>query len=445
MKMAFNKDAYQELCNHIQELNNFLANVTQSSLRIADARRQKGRAGSKYSARLKRLRHDASNMHRTVTSKACWKCTCQHKVMLKMRPGFKDVELFPGLWRLGVNEPMAENNSWHLLELQPQAEIGKEDQPSSQFQKVSGHAFHIENDAISGTQSGGGSSSFSRLKDRTRKSVRWQAPGDPPSIAVVQVQMAGLRLTNVRIEDICTAIRASSTHDLGFLEATDNTWTCNVIYKSRGHQNASTLGQLLQQNSEQSSAAYNVFSRRERLAAAATLAFSVLFLDGSWLKPVWTSDDVLFVRNAATTTDHFGTDHAVDELAFSWIVCSSEATDADTEQKCQILKTQRKTAVLFALAMALIELSLGKPLETMKSEEERLADYVSGNVAAATRLLPKVHDTSGFEYSEVVRKCLDCPFDVRERTMNNETFLSICFEQIAQPLIHDYEGFVGSQ
>lgn len=443
--MAFNKDAYQELCNHIQELNNFLTNATQSSLRIESKRRHTGLNGTKHSARLKRLRGDARYLHHTVTSNAYWKCACQHNVMLRMRHGLRDAELFPEQWRLSVNAPMAANGGWHLLELRPQDDVGKENLPPTYAQQATTDAFWANGKAARKLQSGEDACSLSLFQGKTKKSVKWQVPGDTPSISVVQVQIAGLGLTNVRIEDMCSALGVSPSRDLGFLEAEDGTWRCSVEYKSRERpcHSAFNLGQLLQQNSEKGSAACVVFSRRERLAAAATLAFSVLFLDGSWLKPVWTSDDILLVKDADLITDKFGTQHSVDELAFSWVVCSTSVRDPDTEQKCRKLKMQRKTAVLFALAMALIELSLGEPLNKLKTDEEQLGDFVSGNVAAASRLLPKVHDTSGFEYSEVVRKCLDCPFDVRDPSMDNEAFLGIYFDEIARPLMGDYERFIG--
>jgi len=132
--MAVNKDAYQCLCNHIQELNNFLTNATRSSLRIEVKKRQKGFASTKHSARLKRLREDARNIHLTVTNKACWKCACQHKVMLRMTPdlfrssGIKQPEILPESWRLGVDEPRLAN-SWHLLKLHPLEHANKENQP----------------------------------------------------------------------------------------------------------------------------------------------------------------------------------------------------------------------------------------------------------------------------------------------------------------------------
>jgi len=440
--MAFNKDAYQDLYNQIQNMNNFLSNATQSSLRIEVKTGQNRFIGTKHSARLKLLRNDARNLHCTLTSKDSWKCACQHKVMLRMRPCLGGAEIFPERWRLGVDAPKAPDGGWHLLEMRTQADDSKENQEPMHGKQASINTCWDSGKAVSKMPSREKSCSVSTLQGKPKKSVKWQIQGDIP---VVQVQVAGMGLTNVRIEDMCASLRASQSGDLGFLEAKDGTWRCSVKYKSREHspRNVSNIGQLLQQNSEKGSAACVVFSRRERLAAAATLAFSVLFLDGSWLKAVWTSGDILLVRAADMITDTFGTRHPIDELAFSWLVCLSGVVDPDNEHMCRELKKQRKTAVLFALAMALIELSLDEPLDKLKVDEERCDNFVNGNVAAASRLLPRVQDASGFEYSEVVRKCLDCPFDVREPSMDNETFLGIYFDEIAWPLMSDYERFIG--
>lgn len=282
---------------------------------------------------------------------------------------------------------------------------------------------------------------------KIKKSVKWQIEDDQPSISVLQVQVSGMSLTKIRIIDLCSALVSQSMlgKDLGFLEADDMEWRCSVKYKkTHNYDDAESLAQLLQRNAETGSASRIIFSWRDRLAAAATLAYSVLFLDGSWLKPVWNSSDILLIKEADTVIDQHGTQHIVNELAFSWVTCTPATVDAESEKKCERLKMQRKTAVLFALALALIELSLGEPMERMKTDEEKLDDFVGGNTAAATRLLPSCKKRV-VEYHEAVRRCLDCPFDIRNPSMDNETFLGVYFDEIARPLMSNYEQFIGSK
>ena len=220
--MAFNKDAYQELYEHIQTLNNYLTTTTQSSLRIETKRRQRGLAGTKHSVRLKRAREHARNIHQSIT-RGCWKCACDHRVMLRMRPASKESDLFPSSWKLNISESRV-SSKWHVLELHPQEEPDKENQPPV-FQAVCGNG----KNSIK-WQNTDDVCSVSTWQGKPKKSVKWQATDDSSSISVVQVQMAGISLTNIRIEDMCSALSAPS-RDLGFLEAKDDhTWRCSVQY-----------------------------------------------------------------------------------------------------------------------------------------------------------------------------------------------------------------------
>ncbi|KAK5941047.1 hypothetical protein PMZ80_006324 [Knufia obscura] len=448
-KMAFNKDAYQELCNRIQELNNFLTNVTQSSLRSVTNQQQKRLPRAEYGHQLKRLREDARNIHRTVTDKAYWQCACGHQVMLRMRPALgsssipEGPELLPGYWRLGVDEPMS-TDGWLLLELYPQHSAGKENELPPSY--VAAQTSEIDVSA-NGEQHvrpilHETACAISVSQRKVKKTVQWKVADDVPPISMVQMQMTGVSLANPRINNMCSSQLSITDKDVGYIEGPDS-WKCSVKCTAREQACAMNVGRLLDRNSHKASAACVVFSRRERLAVAATLALSVLFLDGSWLKPVWSSDDIDLVRDVDVFVDKQGTQHKISDLAFSWTSCLPTVLDGEVGLKCQSLRLQRKTAALFALAMTLIELSLGEPMSKLQTEEERQGDFVSSNVAAASRLLPRIQDASGFEYSEVVRKCLDCPFDIRDPTMDNETFLSICFDEIARPLMNDYEQFIG--
>lgn len=262
--------------------------------------------------------------------------------------------------------------------------------------------------------------------------------------------MGMMSIAQVRINNLSPVLmsQSNSVEDvLGFIKPKDEAWRCKATYKAtKTRADLETLFQILSRNADNSSAAEVVFSRRERLAAAANLAYSVLFLDGSWLQPVWCSNDVVLLKGVGTFMSLQGTVHTVGELAFSWVVSdprNAGMLDNEREEKCNKLKLIRKTAVLFALAAALVELSLGEPLDKLKTNDERSIDSVIGNLAASSRLLPQVLDASGFEYHEVVRRYLDCPLDVRDPSMDNDAFLSIFMNQIAQPLMTDYERFTG--
>lgn len=121
---AFNKDAYTDVCQHVRDLNNFLANTTQASLRM-EGKRRKGNVSIKHAARVRQLRQQARNIHKhIVASKTCWICACKHKVMLRMQFGGKGNQLSRYVRPLRVKGPVLQK--WHMSELCP-GETGQND------------------------------------------------------------------------------------------------------------------------------------------------------------------------------------------------------------------------------------------------------------------------------------------------------------------------------
>ena len=59
------------------------------------------------------------------------------------------------------------------------------------------------------------------------------------------------------------------------------------------------------------------------------------------------------------------------------------------------------------------------------------------------RLLPSIDMERGERYGDVVSRCLECPFDVREKNLDNETFQKAVFDSIVLPLREELETFMG--
>jgi len=97
--------------------------------------------------------------------------------------------------------------------------------------------------------------------------------------------------------------------------------------------------------------------------------------------------------------------------------------------------------MLFALALSLIELSCGKPMQDLKEPEDADRNEVLSNLKAASRLLQTVYDESGQVYGDVLRRCLDCPFDVNVASLDNARFRDAVFECIVTPLFQNLETF----
>ena len=181
-------------------------------------------------------------------------------------------------------------------------------------------------------------------------------------------------------------------------------------------------------------------TRRDRLYLATTLASSVLQLDGSWMKKHWRSRDIMFLPKEGSKADY-------SSPYISWKVHEEPPTAPTASKAANALLMAHliRSEVLFALGITLIELSFGQTLGEMQLPEdidptnEALTNFKTGH-----RLLDHVYDESGTRYGDVVRRCLGCPFDVRDASLDNDEFQGLVFENIVMPLTDDLKDFEGS-
>ena len=184
-------------------------------------------------------------------------------------------------------------------------------------------------------------------------------------------------------------------------------------------------------------------SRRDRLYISVTLASSVLQLDGTlWLKRQWRSGDILFLpledRNTSTPRVDFTHPYV------SWKVSPDDTNTALVADASGITIAHRiPSVVLFALGITLTELCFGQNIYDMRVEEDIDKTEMLTNFNTASRLIDYVYNESGSRYGDVVRRCLKCPPDIRDASLDNEEFQEAVFESIVTPLRQDFEDFNG--
>lgn len=184
-------------------------------------------------------------------------------------------------------------------------------------------------------------------------------------------------------------------------------------------------------------------SRRDRLYIAVTLASSVLQLDGtSWLKRQWRSGDILFLplEDRETSTPRADFTHPY----VSWKVSPEDANTAlVTDASRTTIAHRIPSEILFVLGITLVELCFGQNIYDMRIEEDVDKTELLTNFNTASRLIDNVYNESGSRYGDVVRRCLKCPPDVRDASLDNEEFQEAVFESIVTPLRQDFEDFNG--
>lgn len=250
------------------------------------------------------------------------------------------------------------------------------------------------------------------------------------------------------INDICTELHElkDAKQDLGFLfdESLDkhrhNVYFVNGNAQPQG--DPKSLDELLK-TSRQCSVGFGL-SRRDCLLIAVILASSVLQLDGtSWLKNQWGIQDIFFLPQSDPKLGSLGVDCACPYV--SWKVSPGLANE-ESGSRIKVREWIRNE-MLLALAVMLTELSLKRSFSEMQIPEDTVdPDDSSIRYAMASRLREDVYSNSGHRYGDVVTKCLNCPFklrNMRDLCLDNEEFQEAVFAEIFIPLREELKNFDG--
>ena len=181
-------------------------------------------------------------------------------------------------------------------------------------------------------------------------------------------------------------------------------------------------------------------SRKHRLQIAVTLASSILELDGtSWLKPTWSSKDILFHE-----TTNQASDPKYSYPYISWKLCRN---DDKIFGYIRYFSPNDHYAfrneTLFALGLTLIELCFGSRLADLHIPEDGDPSGTDTHISTAFRLCNSVYYEMGTFYGDAVRRCLYQPFDVRDMSPDNEEFLQKVLDDVVTPLNDDLLNFNG--
>ena len=249
------------------------------------------------------------------------------------------------------------------------------------------------------------------------------------------------------IIDFCTILKqvCGTPRVIGYLVdegAVDCRHDVALVKDNHVSGGSKTLEKVLQLSHKRASGYY--LSRKDRLHLAVVLASSVLQLDGtSWLKKQWRSHDIYFLQTENCSPSEQRIDYEYPYLSTK-ICPDSSGTPPRIKVHSAVTTHLIRSEILFALGLTLIELCFGQTLVEMQIPEDVNTIEVITNYQTVTRLLDFVYNESGSRYGDVVRRCLQCPFDVRDASLDNDDFQQAVFESIVAPLVQDLEDFNGS-
>ena len=241
------------------------------------------------------------------------------------------------------------------------------------------------------------------------------------------------------IDDICTAISTSTSRDtercLGFLSGDDtNKHTVFLVESANEPVIIRKSLQGLLERSKQRVPGQGM-SWKDSLSVAVTLASSIIQLDGTgWLKQQWDSDDIVLLAQQSSV------DYTHPYL--SWKILPEGMRSQVEVHHTHSTNRPIRCDALISLGVTLVELCFGQSISRLIRPEDATPDERSRRRSAAIRLLSYVDMERGETYGDVVRRCLECPFDVHEKNLDNETFQRAVFERIVLPLHEELKNFI---
>ncbi|GIJ85144.1 hypothetical protein Asppvi_004000 [Aspergillus pseudoviridinutans] len=157
-----------------------------------------------------------------------------------------------------------------------------------------------------------------------------------------------------------------------------------------------------------------IFSRRDRLILAVNLACSVMQFHGNWLRKYWRARDIMFIKEKFDPSEH------------PYVVCdiASQPSMDKNQESSPLIRSE----VLFPLGLILVELSLCRNLESLRTLEDADPLEAVTNLKTAARYLPVVEMESGLRYGQVVKWCLfgsDTGNTTLEDEMQEEVFQNV--------------------
>ncbi|CAI7578909.1 unnamed protein product [Penicillium bialowiezense] len=422
-KDLFSRTIYEKIFDQINTANAHLSNLVEQS---DYSRRLQKRTKSKHSLTwLKHNRSIAKSLHKAILNDNYWRCACrdQHmihflldvqspedgKMIEKPTTRFRLIVASPGPFEYSINSGKA-----HELEAEP-----NHAPPSSTT--LEAQSVQVRSPR-----------SYTQFEERTMNVAYLAREGNTTTISTDPA-------TRPAISDMCMTLSTATRQAhlmgrelLGYL--TDGAQLHSMYYLRDIAEDAKprSLEDVLASSSTiiqaQMRGAF-FFSPKDRLSLAVELAYSVLRLHGSWLKSPWRARDIMFIGKPTS---------GVGRPALSLSIARAETSTMCREAaKSALIRNE----ILFPLGLVLIELSLCRPIELLRTAEDHDDNEAVSNLKTATRLLRYVEPSSGHLYGDAVEQCLFGRWKA-EHTLEDETMQEEIYQRVVSPLAENLKNFV---
>jgi hypothetical protein len=236
-----------------------------------------------------------------------------------------------------------------------------------------------------------------------------------------------------RIENICALLEQANQNSCCLRMLVDDQKLWHVKSQSKqlsflDSEPSVSLKQLLEKSTK--------LPLREKRILAVVLANSLLQLcESPWFSKEWSKKDISFFHKSANQVD------------FKRPYLSTHFQDpqhsADPEAMLRIHPNQS----ILALGILLLEIQLGKPIESQRSSEDLIDGErvnVNTDLTTALRLLEDSVDDIYEGYRTAIQACLNCNFVTPDQALDldNAEFRQAVYDNIVSPLEQElYHGF----
>ncbi|CAL8582763.1 hypothetical protein XPA_008408 [Xanthoria parietina] len=418
VKLVLSKKMYHELLDQIDKANQDLLQRTHQGRRLEPSRTK--RRSNKRTVEVAIVRSRVQSLWNTLIKGKSWRCGCRHSHAASLR-------LEPRLWEKDTHE---ERIRFQLLLSRHPAT--PEMDPSWDNQVI---------EVLSSEISRPIEQAMTAMKIDQRpiigkKSVSFSAPPTTPSSSATKPRSSPPSCaTKHCIEDICTAIHLSSgtVRCLGMLQDDGKALHQHEVFLVENPKTKITRRSLqgLLEHPKQRVPGEGL-SWRDSLNIAVTMASCMIQLDGTgWLKRQWDSEDIVFLTHEYTNP------------YLCWDIPSANVNPGTDVESSHPHSRQIRCPVLASLGITLIELCFGQSISNLRTAEDAAVNEAMTNWNTASRLVQYIEMERGERYGDVVRRCLECPFDVRDKSLENETFQKAVFDAIVLPLREELDNFMG--
>ncbi|KAF2490602.1 hypothetical protein BU16DRAFT_518033 [Lophium mytilinum] len=395
---GFSADKYKLLLSEIDTNISRISILTAGAIALEPLRfERKRKANSKY---WNSLRTQAEALYNSFFTRWSPQCACQHlhqanlRLDLRKERGIEQWSTFRFLFSFEVSaRPTALPWHWRAVEIEPE-----------------GDEYHHP------------------TAPRASKTPTFVLPPAPQRHTLWQK----CALTAPKIDDLCKALKghAQGMCCLGILSDAATKHHIHSITLPIPSRTAGKTVSLEEVLHGQSRNGFQIKENRCRIAL--TLATAVLQLHGTpWLSETWTMKDIYVVENS---NNALLSDQPYVSKSFK---PTPDSTPPHRKRLCFV-----KNSIIFALGVALLEISYGKPTSAFETTEDWDDDgkrTVWTEFSVAGRLADALRDRELANYFDAVHRCIHCNFDSSSYSLTDDHFRERFYQGVVVPLQKDYE------